>query len=95
LKKKKKIGKGRKKKEKNKLTRSSRRSDQSISRTERLQNENIEILKELLEYAVRYVEMCEDARQRAMELASAAKRDLDRAMEEKRRFTRMKLLHAH
>jgi hypothetical protein len=93
--KKKKIWKGRKKKEKNKLTRSSRRSDQSISRTERLQNENIEILKELLEYAVRYVEMCEDARQRAMELASAAKRDLDRAMEEKRRFTRMKLLHAH
>jgi hypothetical protein len=93
--KKKKIGKERKKKEKNKLTRSSRRSDQSISRTERLQNENIEILKELLEYAVRYVEMCEDARQRAMELASAAKRDLDRAMEEKRRFTRMKLLHAH
>jgi hypothetical protein len=93
--KKKKIWKGRKKKEKNKLTRSSRRSDQSISRTERLQNENIEILKELLEYAVRYVEMCEDARQQAMELASAAKRDLDRAMEEKRRFTRMKLLHAH
>jgi hypothetical protein len=93
--KKKKIGKERKKKEKNKLTRSSRRSDQSISRTERLQNENIEILKELLEYAVRYVEMCEDARQRAMELASAAKRDLDRAMEEKRRFTRMKLLHVH
>jgi hypothetical protein len=39
--------------------------------------------------------MCEDARQRAMELASAAKRDLDRAMEEKRRFTRMKLLHVH
>jgi hypothetical protein len=88
----KKIGSGNKKK--NKLT-SSSRSDEPFSKTEKLQNENIEILKELLDYAVRYVEMCEDARQRAMELATAAKRDLDRAMEEKRRFTRMKLLHAH
>jgi hypothetical protein len=84
---------GSKKKKKTKLT--SRRSNEPFSKTEKLQNENIEILKELLDYAVRYVEMCEDARQRAMELASAAKRDLDRAMEEKRRFTRMKLLHAH
>jgi hypothetical protein len=84
---------GSKKKKKTKLT--SRRSNELFSKTEKLQNENIEILKELLDYAVRYVEMCEDARQRAMELASAAKRDLDRAMEEKRRFTRMKLLHAH
>jgi hypothetical protein len=84
---------GSKKKKKTKLT--SRRSNEPFSKTEKLQNENIEILKELLDYAVRYVEMCEDARQRAMELATAAKRDLDRAMEEKRRFTRMKLLHAH
>jgi hypothetical protein len=90
----KKIGsKKKKKKKKTKLT--SRRSKEPFSKTEKLQNENIEILKELLDYAVRYVEMCEDARQRAMELATAAKRDLDRAMEEKRRFTRMKLLHAH
>ena len=80
---------------KNKLIRSSRRNDEPFSMTEKLQNENIKILKELVDYAVRYVEMCEDARQRAMELATAAKRDLDRAMEEKRRFTRMKLLHAH
>jgi hypothetical protein len=84
---------GSKKKKKTKLT--SRRSNEPFSKTEKLQNENIEILKELLDYAVKYVEMCEDARQRAMELATAAKRDLDRAMEEKRRFTRMKLLHAH
>jgi hypothetical protein len=84
---------GSKKKKKTKLT--SRRSNEPFSKTEKLQNENIEILKELLDYAVRYVEMCEDARQRAMELATAAKRDLDRAMEEKRRFTRMKLSHAH
>ena len=80
---------------KNKLTSSRRRSGEPFSMTEKLQNENIKILKELVDYAVRYVEMCEDARQRAMELATAAKRDLDRAMEEKRRFTRMKLLHAH
>jgi hypothetical protein len=86
---------GRRRKMKNKLIRSSRRNDEPFSMTEKLQNENIEILKELVDYAVRYVEMCEDARQRAMELATAAKRDLDRAMEEKRRFTRMKLLHAH
>jgi hypothetical protein len=91
---KKKIGRGRRKM-KNKLVRSSRRNDEPFSMTEKLQNENIKILKELVDYAVRYVEMCEDARQRAMELATAAKRDLDRAMEEKRRFTRMKLLHAH
>ena len=89
---KKNIGRGKKKK--NKLTRSSRRSGEPFSMTEKLQNENIKILKELLDYAVRYVERCEDARQRAMELATAAKRDLDRAMEEKRRFTRMKL-HVH
>jgi hypothetical protein len=82
-------------KKKNKLTSSSRGKDEPFSMTEKLQNENIEILKELLDYAVRYVEMCEDARQRAMELATAVKRDLDRAVEEKRRFTRMKLLHAH
>jgi hypothetical protein len=82
-------------KKKNKLTSSSRGNDEPFSMTEQLQNENIEILKELLDYAVRYVEMCEDARQQAMELATAAKRDLDRAVEEKRRFTRMKLLHAH
>jgi hypothetical protein len=88
----KKIG-SKKKKKKTKLT--SRRSNEPFTKTEKLQNENIEILKELLDYAVRYVEMCEDARQRAMELATAAKRDLDRAMEEKRRFTRMKLSHAH
>jgi hypothetical protein len=88
----KKIG-SKKKKKKTKLT--SRRSNEPFSKTEKLQNENIEILKELLDYAVKYVEMCEEARQRAMELATAAKRDLDRAMEEKRRFTRMKLLHAH
>jgi hypothetical protein len=92
--KKKKIGRGRRKM-KNKLIRSSRRNDEPFSMTEKLQNENIKILKELVDYAVRYAEMCEDARQRAMELATAAKRDLDRAMEEKRRFTRMKLLHAH
>lgn len=92
---KKEIGRKRKRKKKNKLTSTSRRSDEPFSMTEKLHNENIEILKELLDYAVRYVEMCEDARQRAMELAAAAKRDLDRAMEEKRRFTRMKLLHAH
>ncbi len=82
-------------KKKTKLTSSNRRSNEPFSKTEKLQNENIEILKELLDYAVRYVEMCEDARQRAMDLANAAKRDLDRAMEEKRRFIRMKLLHAH
>jgi uncharacterized protein (DUF169 family) len=86
---------GRRRKMKNKLIRSSRRNDEPFSMTEKLQNENIEILKELVDYTVRYVEMCEDARQRAMEVATAAKRDLDRAMEEKRRFTRMKLLHAH
>lgn len=89
----KKIGSGRKKK--TKLTSSIRRSDEPFSKTEKLQNENIKILKELLDYAVRHVEMYEDARQRAIELATAAKRDLDRAMEEKRRFMRMKLLHAH
>jgi hypothetical protein len=82
-------------KKNNKLTSSSKGKDEPFSMTEKLQNENIEILKELLDYAVRYVEMCEDARQRAMELATAVKRDLDRAVEEKRRFTRMKLLHAH
>ena len=84
----------RRSKKKNKLTSSSRRSREPFRMTEKLQNENIEILKELVDYAVRHVEMYEDARQRAMELAAAAKRDLDRAMEEKRRFTRMKLLHA-
>jgi hypothetical protein len=90
------LGGGRRKMmKKNKLTSSSRGNDEPFSMTEKLQNENIEILKELLDYAVRYVEMCEDARQQAMELATAAKRDLDRAVEEKRRFTRMKLLHAH
>jgi hypothetical protein len=92
------LGGGRRKmmmKKKNKLTSSSRGKDEPFSMTEKLQNENIEILKELLDYAVRYVEMCEDARQRAMELATAVKRDLDRAVEEKRRFTRMKLLHTH
>jgi hypothetical protein len=91
---KKKIGRGRRKM-KNKLIRSSRRNDGPFDMTEKLQNENIEILKELVDYALRYVEMCEDARQRAMEFATAAKKDLDRAMEEKRKFTRMKLLHAH
>ena len=86
---------GSRKKKKTKLTSSSRRSNEPFSKTEKLLNENIEILKELLDYAVRYVEMCEDARQRAMELTTAAKRNLDRAMEEKRRFIRKKLLHAH
>ena len=62
--------------------------------TEKLQNENIEILKEELDFAARHVERCQDTLERAIELANAAKRDLDRAMEDKRRFTRIKL-HAH
>ena len=78
---------------KNKLT-SSRRSGEPFSMTEKLQNENIEILKEELDFAARHVERCQDALERAIELATAAKRDLDRVMEQKRRFTRMKL-HAH
>ena len=81
-------------KKKNKLTSTSRRSGKPFSMTEKLQNENIEILKEELDFAARHVERCQDALERAIELATAAKRDLDRAMEEKRRFTRMKL-HAH
>jgi hypothetical protein len=84
---------GRRKK-KNKLTSSRRRSGEPSSMTEKLQNENIEILKEELDFAARHVERCKDALERAIELATAAKRDLDRAMEQKRRFTRMKL-HAH
>ena len=80
---------------KKKLTSSRRRSGEPFSMTEKLQNENIEILKEELDFAARHVERCRDALERAIELATAAKRDLDRAMEEKRRFTRMKLLHAH
>ncbi|MDQ3852157.1 MAG: hypothetical protein M3299_04915 [Thermoproteota archaeon] len=84
---------GRRKK-KNKLTSSRRRSGEPFSMTEKLQNENIEILKEELDFAARHVERCKDALERAIELATAAKRDLDRAMEQKRRFTRMKL-HAH
>ena len=79
---------------KNKLTSSSRRSHEPFSMTEKLQNENIEILKEELDFAARHVERCQDALERAIELANAAKRDLDIAMEEKRRFTRIKL-HAH
>jgi hypothetical protein len=79
---------------KNKLTSSSRRSSGPFSMTEKLQNENIEILKEELDFAARHVERCQDALERAIELATAAKRDLDRVMEQKRRFTRMKL-HAH
>jgi hypothetical protein len=81
-------------KKKNKLTSISRRSREPFSVTEKLQNENIEILKEELDFAARHVERCRDALERAVELATAAKRDLDRAMEEKRRFTRIKL-HAH
>jgi hypothetical protein len=84
----------RRRKKKNKLTSSSIRSGEPFSMTEKLQNENIEILKEELDYAARHVERCQDALERAIELATAAKRDLDRAMEVKRRFTRMKL-HAH
>ncbi|HEU4444245.1 MAG TPA: hypothetical protein VFR94_06200 [Nitrososphaeraceae archaeon] len=79
---------------KNKLTSSSKRSGEPFSMTEKLQNENIEILKEELDFAARHVERCQYALERAIELATAAKRDLDRVMEEKRRFTRMKL-HAH
>ena len=81
-------------KKKNKLTSISRRSREPFSVTEKLQNENIEILKEELDFAARHVERCRDALERAVELATAAKSDLDRAMEEKRRFTRIKL-HAH
>lgn len=81
-------------KKKNKLTSISRRSREPFSMTEKLQNENIEILKEELDFAARHVERYQDALERAIELANAAKRDLDRAMEEKRRFTRIKL-HAH
>lgn len=81
-------------KKKNKLTSISRRSREPFSMTEKLQNENIEILKEELDFAARHVERCRDALERAVELTTAAKRDLDRAMEEKRRFTRIKL-HAH
>jgi hypothetical protein len=82
-------------KKKNQLTSSStRRSREPFTMTEKLQNENIEILKEELDFAARHVERCQDALERAVELANAAKRDLDRAMEEKRRFTRIKL-HAH
>lgn len=81
-------------KKNNKLTSSSRRSREPFSTTEKLQDENIEILKEELDFAARHVERCQDALERAIELANAAKRDLDRAMEEKRRFTRIKL-HAH
>ena len=84
----------RRSKKKNKLTSSSRRSREPFSMTEKLQNENIEILKEELDFAARHVERCQDTLERAIELANAAKRDLDRAMEDKRRFTRMKL-HAH
>lgn len=84
----------RRSKKKNKLTSGSRRSHEPFSMTEKLQNENIEILKEELDFAARHVERCQDALERAIELANAAKRDLDRAMEEKRRFTRIKL-HAH
>lgn len=83
-----------KKKKKNKLTSTSRRSREPFIMTEKLQNENIEILKEELDFAARHVERCRDALERAIELATAAKRDLDRAMEEKRRFTRIKL-HTH
>ena len=81
-------------KKKNKLTSSSTGSREPFSMTEKLQNENIEILKEELDFAARHVERCRDALERAVELATAAKRDLDRAMEEKRRFTRIKL-HAY
>lgn len=81
-------------KKNNKLTCGSRRSREPFSMTEKLQNENIEILKEELDFAARHVERYQDALERAIELANAAKRDLDRAMEEKRRFTRIKL-HAH
>ena len=82
-------------KKKDKLTSSStRRSREPFNMTEKLQNENIEILKQELDFAARHVERCQDAFERAVELANAAKRDLDRAMEEKRRFTRIKL-HAH
>jgi hypothetical protein len=84
---------GKTRRRKNKLT-SSRRSNGPFSMTEKLQNENIEILKEELDFAARHVERCQDALERAIELATAAKRDLDRVMEQKRRFTRMKL-HAH
>jgi hypothetical protein len=91
---KKEIGRKRRKKKKNKLTSTSRRSDEPFSMTEKLHNENIEILKEELDFAARHVERCQDALERAIELATAAKRDLDRVMEQKRRFTRMKL-HAH
>jgi hypothetical protein len=85
---------GRRRRKKNKLTSSSRRSGEPFSMTEKLQNENIEILKEELDFAARHVERCQDALERAIELATATKRDLDRAMEEKRRFTRIKL-HVH
>jgi hypothetical protein len=85
---------GRRRRKKNKLTSSSRRSGEPFGMTEKLQNENIEILKEELDFAARHVERCQDALERAIELATAAKRDLDRAMEEKRRFTRIKL-HVH
>jgi hypothetical protein len=84
----------RRKKNKLMMTSSSRRSSKPFSMTEKLQNENIEILKEELDFAARHVERCRDALERAIELATAAKRDLDRAMEEKRRFTRIKL-HTH
>jgi hypothetical protein len=84
---------GKTRRRKNKLT-SSSRSSGPFSMTEKLQNENIEILKEELDFAARHVERCQDALERAIELATAAKRDLDRVMEQKRRFTRMKL-HAH
>jgi hypothetical protein len=79
---------------KKKLSSSRRRSGEPFGMTEKLQNENIEILKEELDFAARHVERCKDALERAIELATAAKKDLDRAMEQKRRFTRMKL-HAH
>ena len=84
----------RRSKKKNKLTSSSRRSREPFRMTEKLQNENIEILKKELDFAARHVGRCQDTLERAIELANAAKRDLDRAMEEKRRFTRIKL-HAH
>jgi hypothetical protein len=70
---------------------SRRRSSEPFSMTEKLQNENIEILKEELDFAARHVERCQHALERAIELATAAKSDLDRAMEDKRRFTRIKL----
>lgn len=67
----------------------------NIDITERSLNDTIEILKEKFDYSIRRRERLEQELLAAYEDCAQKKREIDLAMEEKRKLTRMKLAYGN